>query len=284
MKFPKGLLLAGLFLVGVPAAAFYGGGGGSGWYFGSMPSNWFTGEPCFTSTIETDVRNGIREVRVNPAGVLNDGNPNTFLRCQDFANQNRLVCAAGFPDGTVVSCGDDFGPKRGPGPSDKVYIVLDTTNPASCDVVIESAYGEANPACRGTVGTGGTSGTGGTTSTGGTATGGTGGTNATCNATNAQAVLSTGQSTTIASNACVQLKVDPTWSTVDPLIQALPGTSTYPVPFSVSSCKGTQTQSFTGDWSQNWLVDGQGAAANIGCDIFVKLQGDGSTVKFTYYD
>lgn len=287
-RFPRGLFTLGLFLVGVPAAALYGGAQGTGWYLGPLPSNWFNSnvygvEPCFTDTIETDVRDTVREVRINPAGVANDGDPNTYLKCTDFANQNTLVCQAGFPDGTVVKCGDINGPKRGPGPTDRVYMLVEENAPQNgCDIVIESVYGESNPACR-TSGTGGSTGTGGSMGTGGVvATGGSSG--SACNASTAAAVLSTGQSTTVASNACVQLRIDPTWSTVDPNIQAQPGTSAYPVPYTATSCKGTSSGTLVGDWDQDWLIDGQGATTNFGCDVFVKLQGTGTAVKFVYYN
>jgi hypothetical protein len=105
-----------------------------------------------------------------------------------------------------------------------------------------------------------------------------------CDATTASATLATSQSTTIASNACVRLKNEVTWATIDPSIQATPGTATYPVPFSYSSCSGTGTGTLTGNWNQAYLFNGQGAATNAKCDIFVKLKGDGSAVSFVYYE
>lgn len=266
-------IFGAVFLFGVPAAAFFGGGFRTGSYMGPLPSTYYAGEPCFPATISSYTEDGLTEVMINPRGVASDNDPKTYLRCSDIANTSRIICHAGFPDGTVATCSDTISPRTLPSLDDRVYMVLDlaATGSDTCDIVIESSFGEANPACRAS-GTGGTSGTGGSPPTG------------SCNASTAAATLSTGQSTTIASNACVRLKIDPTWSSVDPIIQAQPGTSSYPVPFTATSCKGNSSGSLTGDWNQNYLVDGPGATANYNCDVFVQLQGSGSAVKFVYYD
>lgn len=279
MKFSRrqGWLFGAISLFGVPAAALYGGGLINGAYLGPLPADYYDDEPCFTPTVAvtSDSVTQLTEVQVNPRGVLDDGNPNTYLRCSSYANLTLVVCHVGLPDGRVATCSDRAGPPVLPDLDDRVYMVIDdaSTNIERCDIVIEKTYGEANPACR-------VSGTGG--SGGGTT--GSGGASSTCNAANAAATLSTGQSTTIASNACVRLTVDPTWSSVNPLIQAQPGTGSYPVPFTATSCAGSSSGSLTGDWDQKYLIDGSETAANFGCDVFVKLGGTGSMVKFVYYN
>lgn len=271
----KTKIFLAVFLIGVPATAFYGGGYRSNGYVGPLPSSYFSGEPCFTSTVSKRVELGLTEVAVNPRGVAEDGNAKTYLRCQDFANFNQLLCTAGFADGTIATCNDPDGPRVLPGPDDRVYMVIDTsvTNPSvqNCDITVESNYGEANPACR-AGGGGGSGGSG-------------GGGSSTCNATTAVATLNHGQSTTVASNACVRLKVEPTWSTINPQMQAQPGTASYPVPYSYASCAGTGSGSLTGNWVTSYLIDGNsGMSPNINCDIYVQLQGGGSAVQFAYYD
>lgn len=280
-----GWIFGAVFLFGVPSLAFFGGGMRTDGYIGPLPSSYYDGEPCFTDSVHSYTEFGLVEVQVNPRAVLEDGDPNTYLRCSDFANLNRVICHVGFPNGTVASCSDTAGPRNLPDLDDRVYIVIDPGSPGSdnCDIVIEKTYGEANPACR-PASTGGASGTGGGSSTGGFSSSGGGTGTGSCNASNAAAVLSTGQSTTIASNACIHLRVDPTWSSVNPVIQAQPGTAAYPVPFTATSCAGSSAGSLVGNWDQQYLIDGPNPASNFGCDVFVQLQGTGAAVQFGYFN
>jgi hypothetical protein len=83
----------------------------------------------------------------------------------------------------------------------------------------------------------------------------------------------------------VRLKNETGWSTIDPHLQALPGTAAYPVPFSYSSCDSSGSGALTGDWSNAYVADGHpGPESNPGCDVFVQLGGDGSQVSFAYYE
>lgn len=268
-------IFGSVFLFGVPAVALYGGGFRVGGYLGPLPASYYDDEPCFTTTIQSSQVGDIREVRVNPRGVLEDNNPNTYLRCSDFANENRIICHAGFPDGTIASCSDLAGPRSLPDIDDRVYLVFNTAAPVgteNCEVVIEKTYGEANPACR----TGSPPGTG-----------GSGGGSSTCNAQNAIATISHGQTATVPPNACVRLQVNTTWSSINPLIQAQPqenGVNTsYPVPFTASSCVGTSAGSLVNNWDEKYLVDGSNPSGNWNCDAFVKFQGTGSNVRFAFY-
>lgn len=240
-------------------------------YIGNVPNGFYDDEPCFTETIDIffDPIVGMQEVRVNPTGVANDGDPDTFLSCHDQGQQT-IGCIAGFPDGTVATCFDGFGPHVLPEDGDEVFLLIDPNDDSFCDVVVQRKFGQDNPNCRESAGTGGTS---------------SGGGSSTCNASTASAVLSTGQSTTIASNACLQLKIDPSWSTVNPYLQPMSGTTSYPVPFSYSSCVRDGTGTLAGDWVNVYLVDGPDAAPNFGCDVFVKLGGNGQgVVNFSYFD
>jgi hypothetical protein len=142
-----------------------------------------------------------------------------------------------------------------------------------CELTVSTGfqYGIADPKCR--AGGGGS----------GNGSGGSSGGSSTCNASNAAAVLTTGQMTTIASNACVRLVNETSWSTINPKIQAMSGTASYPVNFTATSCTGSGSGSLTGNWVERFLIDGPGTATNNQCDIFVKLNGNGSQVQFSYF-
>jgi hypothetical protein len=148
-----------------------------------------------------------------------------------------------------------------------------------CEITVSTGfkYGIADPKCRAQSGSGGGGGGGGSGS------GGSSGGTSTCNASNAAAVLTTGQMTTIASNACVRLVNETSWSTINPKIQAMSGTASYPVNFTATSCSGTASGSLTGNWVERFLVDGPGSTANNHCDVLVKLYGNGSQVQFSYF-
>src|SRR6478609_6882435 len=187
----RGLLIfGGVFLFGVPAAAVFGGGLVSGGYLGALPTTYFAGETCFPPLIDKTTVGDLVEVRINPRGVLEDNNPDTYLRCQDHANENRIICHAGFPDQTIATCSDIDGPHTLPGPDDRVYMMIkpNAVPNAECEIVVEKTYGEANPSCRPPDTTGGTP---------------------ACNDTNALMTLTQGPGgTTVPNNACVKLKID----------------------------------------------------------------------------
>ena len=285
-------IAVGLALLAVPASAWVSIPSRS--FVGPLPPNLHNRESCFTDTIELidDTVLGLYEVRVNPEGVLNDGDPNTYLKCDDQGNET-YSCTAGLPDGRIANCYDILGPFNMPKPGDRVHLYIDPNDDSICDVIISKVYGEDNPHCPGgpgTSGTGGASGTGGSGSTGGststggtTGTGGSGGGSAACNASNASRVIVTGQETTIASNACVQLKNDAAWGTVNPSIQSKPSAASFPVPYRYTSCQGNGTANFSAAWETDYLGDGGAVSSNFGCDIFVKLGGNGDLVTFQYY-
>lgn len=264
-------LVAGLSLLGLPAAAWYGGGLMLGAYYGPLPTYYYEDVSCFTDTVSFYEESGLIEVQVNPRGVQEDGNPNTYLRCVDYGDdEGRVICHAGLPDGKVISCNRNLPYWQLPELDDRVYIIYDTSGVENyCELIVEKSFGEANPACRPTSGTGGSG----------------GGPSAPCDASNADAILSTGQSTLIPSNACVQLRVDPVWSQVNPQIEGQPGTSVYPVPFSYTSCAGNGSGVISGNWVKSYLVDESSSSQpNFHCDVFLRLEGNGSLVNFVYYN
>jgi hypothetical protein len=273
------LLFSGaLLFVALPASGFVQISSNS--FIGNVPDGLYDGEPCFPEVIDifNDPVVGIDEVRVNTLGVVSDGDPDTFLTCYDQGNET-VACMAGFPDGTIANCYDIVGPHVLPEPGDQVFLLIDPYDNLYCDLIVQRKFGEDNPACREETGTGGSTSTGGTGSSGGSSSG------TVCDATNVDAILNTGQSTTIANNACIRLVMEPSWSSVNPAIQPMSGTSSYPVPFTYTSCKGSGSASLLGDWQTTFLVDGPNPAANFGCDIFLQLTGNGqSLVKFSYFD
>jgi hypothetical protein len=181
---------------------------------------------------------------------------------------------AGFPDGTIANCYDVVGPHVLPQAGDEVYLLIDPSDNLYCDLIVQRKFGQDNPNCRDETGTGGGTSTGGTTNGSGQ-----------CNDANVDAILSTGQSTTIAGDACIRLVVEPSWSTVNPAIQPMSGTASYPVPFSYQSCAGNGTGALLGDWQQAYLVDGPTSAPNFGCDVYLKLTGSSQNlVQFSYFD
>jgi hypothetical protein len=286
------LFIGGAILCAAGSAyALYGGGlvfrNENDGYLGteSVLNTWFLDEPCFTDKpIQRNEYPDIDEVEfvVDVLGVEEDTDPKTFVRCRQI-QRNQMTCELGTSDGTVASCVDATAPSQLPEPGDVVRLLFDLIAPSICDVVVERNYDVIDPKCRGPVGSGGASGSGGSPSSGGSSGSGGSGGSATCNASNAQATLTTGQSTTIASNACVRLKNESAWSTVDPKLQALPGTATYPVPFSYTWCSGSSSGSLAGNYANTFLINGPGSAANYSCDIFVKLGGNGSQVQFQYF-
>lgn len=268
-------IIAASFLVVVPALA--AGGGGlvfSGGYIGELPDSWFDGEPCHNGTITIYENFLVKEYQIDVTGMAADNDPNTYIKCTAQANLQTMTCNVGLPDGTVLGCRDNEGPHALPRDGNVVYMQFDPGQTSLCNILIGTGdhFGIANPACREGGGTGGTISTGGSTSSG-------------CDATTAQAVLSTGQSTNIASNACVRLKNETGWAAINPNLQALPGTAAYPVPFTFEACSGSGSSTLTGDYETAYLGDGNAnSQTNPGCDIFVQLDGDGSQVSFRYYE
>lgn len=255
--------------LGVPAIAFFGGGFIHGGYLGELPASWFEEEVCTTEgiTLTTQSIFHIRQWEIKPSILRDDGDPNTYVKCSITASLDEMVCNVGFPDGTVLGCGDDGGPHQLPREGDTIYITMDEAPSTHCEIIVGTgdSFGIADPKCRQPEGTGG------------------GGSVSTCSAATAAAVLNTGQSTTIASNSCIQLVNQPTWSSVNPSIHPYPGTASYPVPFSYTSCAGGGEGSLTGNFNAAYLMDGPNPGPNYGCDIFLKLEGNGSPVQFTYW-
>lgn len=268
------LLGAGL-LVTIPVLAVGGGGGGlsTGAYIGPLPSEWFQDEPCHDEAVVVYEDQFILEYQVDVARMRDDGDPNTWVKCTTQSNGQALTCNVGLADGSVLGCRDSFATQALPRDGHVVYMQFDPIDTVPCNIQVGTgnSFGVADPKCR----------SGGDGDGDGDGDGAPG----VCDASTAAAVLTTGQSTNIASNACVQLKNETGWSTIDPHLQALAGTAAYPVPLSYTSCGGNGSASFAGDWQSVYLVDGvQGAQTNPGCDIFVQLQGDGSQVSFRYYE
>ena len=214
-KFGAKTVLASLLLLSIPVLAESGGGELFGTaVIGPLPASWFpdisggVGEPDYECTPETYriLKGFTTQYQINVSGVANDGDPDTYLRCTDFANLQSLSCIAGLgrtinDEPRVVGCRDLQGPHVLPRPGDVAYLRLvveypdEINNPdgtvvpeTSCEIFIGTgdAYGEANPNCRGAdTGTGGTAGTGGSSGTGGAAaTGGTTGAGFACDASN----------------------------------------------------------------------------------------------------
>jgi hypothetical protein len=277
----KLLILGGTLLAAGSAMGFYGGGieyhSTNDGYLGntSVLGPWFEDEPCFT--VKPIQRNDYPEIDasefvIDVTGVEEDNNPATFARCRQITRE-QMTCEVGTATGTVAACVDSSAPSELPQPGDVLRLVFDLVDPGYCDVVIERSYDIIDPKCR-------ASGSGGAGSGG---SGGSGGGTSTCNASTAQATLTTGQTTTIASNACVRLKNESAWSTVDPKLVAMPGTAAYPVPFNYAWCSGSTSGTLTGNFQNTFLMNGQGAAPNYNCDIYVKLAGNGSQVQFQYF-
>ncbi len=280
------LLTVAILSAGGTAYAIYGGGiqysGQNDGFIGddTVLDDWFLDEPCFTN--KPVQRNDYPDIDaaefvIDVAGVEADGDPNTFVRCRQLSRE-QMTCEVGAADGTVAACLDQTAPSQMPQPGDVVRLVFDVLGPDFCDVAIERNYDVIDPKCRQGSGSGGASGSGGSGSGGSTGP-------STCNASTAQATLTTGQTTTIASNACVRLKNETTWSTVDPKLVPHPGTTSYPVPFTYTApCTGqTSSGSLAGNYQDVYLFNGQGSSSNYGCDVFVKLGGNGSQVQFQYF-
>lgn len=83
------------------------------------------------------------------------------------------------------------------------------------------------------------------------------------------------------SDACVELVLNPGWSSVQPTIQTEPGTSGYPVPFSYQVCDGKSgAGTLDGDYYRYEFFKG----ANPKCNVYVRFEGTGKPLKFYYYD
>lgn len=269
-------LTAACVLIGGSAVANFGPSGDPGMsYIGPVPNSWFQGQPCPEGPIHFSQDPNLPEIHrweIDPVGVEEDGDPNTYLRCRLLRPVESILCQVGLADGSVVSCNANEGPYQLPQDGEVVLMSIDTYLGAGrCEVHVSTGYkyGIADPKCRAQGGGGGS--------------GGSSGSSSTCNAANAAAVLTTGQMTTIASDACVRLVNESSWSTINPKIQAMSGTASYPVPFTATSCSGSSTGSLTGNWVERFLVDGFGVTPNNYCDVFVKLQGNGSQVQFSYF-
>jgi hypothetical protein len=102
-----------------------------------------------------------------------------------------------------------------------------------------------------------------------------------CDAAHSVATIATSGTFTGKANDCVRLTVNPTWAVVSLQLQPLPGTASYPVPFTFSaSCAAGGTNSLTADYVNVTLKSG----TNPGCDYFVQFTGGTTALKFTYYD
>jgi hypothetical protein len=260
-------------LLGGQAVGFFGGGYIQGGYIGQLPADWYDDQVCTTAgiTLTTHTVLDIRQWEIKPGLLRDDGNPNTYIRCSITASLDEMVCNVGFSDGTVLACNDDGGPHQLPGEDDTVYITMEEAPGTLCEIVIGTGdtFGIGDPKCR-------------TPTTG--SGGGGGNTPQICDASTAVAVLRTGQGTTIASNACIRLVNEGTWSSVNPYLQPEPGTNSYPVPYSYTYCGGQGSGSLTGNYINSYLVDGSSASTlNYKCDLFVKLGGNGSAVQFRYH-
>lgn len=227
---------------------------------GTLPDGFYDDEPCFPETIDQqfDSVSGLHEVRVSPIGVRDDGDPNTFLRCQDHG-EDEIRCMAGFSDGTVAHCRDLFGPHVLPELNDRLYILIDPerqtpqgpTTP-TCEIFVETSYGEDNPNCY-----------------------------EPCNASTATQTVQPSVATTISGDACVRLEIPGSWGRVMTHIESQPETDNYPVSFDASSCLGQKSGSFSQDWQKVDLVEGD--SNTTGCDVFLRFNHLNGPVTFKYY-
>jgi hypothetical protein len=87
-------------------------------------------------------------------------------------------------------------------------------------------------------------------------------------------------SVTTTTSACVRIVPPTSWSTINPQFRGQPGTTGYPVPLSYSYCSGNGTRSLPGDYTSVFLLPSM--IANPHCDIFVKFNGSGGTLKFDF--
>lgn len=212
---------------------------------GFLPEGTWDDEPCFPETIDTleDTTFDTFEVRVNPAGVRNDGDDDTFLLCQD-AGDDTINCMAGFPDGQVSTCVDTRGPHILPEEDDRLYMFFN--DQGDCDVHVERVYGEPNPNCR-----------------------------TECNAETATVTVNHQDEVTVEAGTCARLTIPDGWGPITPHVESLPETDDYPVSFHAESCNGSKSASFTQDWEKAGLVQ-----ADSSCEIFVRFD---NPVKFAYY-
>src|SRR5690606_20147506 len=118
---------------------------------------------------------------IDPVGVEEDGDPNTYLRCRLLRPAESILCQVGLADGSVISCNANEGPYQLPQEGEVVLMSIDTyPGGGSCEVYVSTGYkyGIADPKCRASGGSGGS--------------GGSNNPSGTCNAANAAAVLTTG--------------------------------------------------------------------------------------------
>lgn len=85
----------------------------------------------------------------------------------------------------------------------------------------------------------------------------------------------------MSSEDCVELVLNPTWSSVNVSIEGAPGSSGYPIPFSYSICNG---KSGTGTLTANYQKAPIFMGMNPGCNVFVQLEGTGTPLKLIHYD
>jgi|GEM_PF-2358622 len=187
-------------LIGGHAVGFFGGAEIGGGYVGPMQAaTWFDpAEPCLDPDASvqsyTDPAFALTQHAINVSNIGNDGDDETYLKCEAIANLNEMRCLAGIGNGVHVACSDGSGPRILPVDGDIVYMTFDTTNASDCEIVVATGnrFGVANPACypENGEGGGGTS-TGTTTGTGtGSSTGtSTGSTTLGCDASNSTAVI-----------------------------------------------------------------------------------------------
>lgn len=156
-------LAAAALTVGGAAVAFTGGADVQDWWVGTPDADWWAEEDCAPEVIgfQEDTALNYLEYAVNVDGVVNDGDPNTFLRCHQRGHFQELRCMVGLADGTVAACSDREGTHSLPESGDVVYINYSRnltpsgSNPpvqkngyAICGIIVERSHGVANPLCR----------------------------------------------------------------------------------------------------------------------------------------
>lgn len=155
------LALASVSIAG-SAIAFIGGPQISTWWIGEAGDDWWTLEDCPPETynFQEDAELNILEYAFNVDGMANDGDPNTYVRCQQRGHFQDLHCLAGLPDGTVVACTDDEATHTLPISGDTLYLnfsrnFVDPETPptqknaySDCSIAVERSHGIANPLCR----------------------------------------------------------------------------------------------------------------------------------------
>ena len=151
----KGSLFALALSAAGSAVAFSGGGFITGGYIGPVQTSWYEEEACATGPISfaEDPVFRIQEWRVDVAGVRDDGDPNTYARCQAYgsATFHELLCSVGLPDGTAIVCNDVRSSQSIPEAGDDLYMAFAVDSQGEieeCEVVVSRSFGEADPKCR----------------------------------------------------------------------------------------------------------------------------------------